>query len=321
METLRKMLNKLKEADWGKAWEICLKLLRPHNAFALILVPVATALLIYSFVFDKSNGVISYIAYPLSAYALAVVCVKYVPLMFKKAKTIKDENKYINLYMNDTQLRVKMSLYSSLMMNTAYAIFQLGLGLKHSSVWFYSFAAYYILLAVMRFFLLRDVKSANGKKNLKAEFERCRFCGILLMIMNIALAVIVGYIVWQNRGFEHHPITTIAMALYTSVSFVLAIVNVIKYRKYQRPIYSATKAISLVAASVSVLTLETAMLNAFGGEADAGFRRIMTASTGAVVCIFTLTLAIFMVTYSTRQINKLNKKKTSGKGNANGKRK
>lgn len=308
LEIFRKIQNKIKSLNWEKFKDIINRILHPHIAFILILVPVSVALLVYAFVYEGAQSAISYISYVLSAYALTVVCINIVPLMFRKAKNFKEQNKYINRYVTDTNLRVTISLYGSLLINTAYAIFQLGLGFYHASVWFYALSAYYILLAIMRFFLLRDVRAAGEEKDMLSELKRYRFCGVLLAVMNIALAVIVFYIAWQNRGFEHHAITAITMAAYTFTSFTLAIINVVKYRKYKSPIYSATKAISLAAASVSVLTLETAMLTAFGQEHEAEFRQIMTSTTGAAVCLFVLFMAIYMIVNSTKQINKLKNK-------------
>lgn len=297
--------------------KILIKLLFPHLASILVLVPVAAALLIYSFGFKESGSPIAYLSYFLSAYALLVVCMR-APSIFKKLKTAKDKNKYITRYMSDAQLRVKISLYSSLAVNTAYGVFQLGLGVYHSSVWFYSLAAYYIMLAIMRFFLLRDVKAASSEKNMLSELMRYRFCGVILLIMNLALAVIVFYISWWKRGFVHHPITTIAMAAYTFASLTMAIINVVKYRKYKSPVYSASKAISLAAATVSMLTLETAMLTAFGEENSETFRSVMTSSTGAAVCLFVLVMAIYMIVRSSREIKIhriMNMMKSNMKGN------
>lgn len=110
------------------------------------------------------------------------------------------------------------------------------------------------------------------------------------------------YIAWQNRGFQHHPITTLAMAAYTFTSLTLAIMNVVKYRKYQSPVLSASKAISLAAACVSMLTLETAMLAAFGGAGRRGISPAVTALTGAAVCLLVLVMAVYMIVRSTREI-------------------
>ena len=276
-------------------------LLFPHIAILIILVPIAAAMLIYAFAFENAHPMVAYASYFLSAYTLTIVCFR-TPAIIRWAKTVKQDNKYISRYLTDAHLRVKISLYSSLFLNVLYAVFQMGLGFYHASVWFYSLAVYYILLAVMRYFLLQHTRRGTPGEDRFRELLLYRFCGVLLAVMNVALAVIVTYIVWQNRGFEHHFITTIAMATYTFASLTMAIINVVKYRKYQSPVMSATKAISLAAACVSMLTLETAMLTAFGEGNDPVFRQIMTAATGAAVCVFVLVLAVYMIVRGTKMI-------------------
>ena len=279
-------------------------LLFPHIALLIILVPLAAAMLIYAFAFENAHPTVAYTSYFLSAYALTILCFR-TPAIIRWAKAVKQDNQYISRYLTDAHLRVKISLYSSLFLNVLYAVFQMGLGFYHASVWFYSLAVYYILLAVMRYFLLQHTRRGTPGEDLFRELLLYRFCGVLLAVMNVALAVIVTYIVWQNRGFEHHFITTIAMAAYTFASLTMAIINVVKYRKYQSPVMSATKAISLAAACVSMLTLETAMLTAFGEGNDPVFRQIMTAATGAAVCIFVLVLAVYMIVRATKMINNI----------------
>ena len=44
---------------------------------------------------------------------------------------------------------------------------------------------------------------AGGQKNIASEFQRYRACGIILLLMNQALAGIVVYMVTQNRGFSY----------------------------------------------------------------------------------------------------------------------
>ena len=121
-------------------------------------------------------------------------------------------------YRQDVRLRVNVSLFSSLVMNPGYAVFRFGLGIYHASVWFYALACYYALLAGMRLLLARHArKYGPGEKRLE-ELKKYRFCGYLLLLMTLSLFVIIVYIVWQNRTFRHHEITTIAMAAFTFAS-------------------------------------------------------------------------------------------------------
>ncbi len=84
------------------------------------------------------------------------------------------------------------------------------------------------------------------------------------------------------------------------------VMNVVKYRKYHSPVMSAAKVISLAAALVSMLSLETAMLAQFDkGQNPKPFRRIMTGCTGGGVCAMVLGIAVYMVIQSTKQLGQL----------------
>ena len=286
-------------------------LLFPHIAFVIILAPIAAALLIYSFAYENVEPYISYASYFLSAYALTIVCAR-APEIYKKAKQFRDNNRYITTYRSDAGLRVRISLYRSWGLNLAYALMQLVLGIINRSVWFYALAGYYFMLVVMRFFLLREARYKRLGEDLRFELLLYRLCGALLVAMNLSLVGIVFYIVRRNYGFEYHYIVTIAMAAYTFFTLTMAIVNIVRYRKYKSPVMSASKIISLAAALVSLLSLETAMLTAFGEGNDALLRQIMTACTGAAVCIAVLAMASYMIISSTKQINAL-KGETNGK--------
>ena len=84
-------------ATMEKLKKILKKLLFPHIAMVILLVPIATVLLIYALALGNTDNAIAYLAYFLSAYALTILCARS-PYLFKKAKAIKQENKYITQY-------------------------------------------------------------------------------------------------------------------------------------------------------------------------------------------------------------------------------
>ena len=90
-------------------------------------------------------------------------------------------------------------------------------------------------------------------KQLEIELKKYRFCGWILLLMNVSVSIIIFFMIYWNRTFVHHEITTIALAAYTFFTFTLAIINLVKYRKYNSPIYIATKSINLVVFSKSSL--------------------------------------------------------------------
>lgn len=281
-------------------------LLFPHLAIIILFLPISIAFLVFSLIKLQPTSVVSIISYLLAFYILLVICFR-IPRMIDFFKKVKDENKYIQKLLSDVHLRMNISLYGSLIWNGVFAIFQLCLGFYHSSLWFYSMAAYYIMLAVMRFFLLKHTRVYKANEESLIETKKYLLCGWLLLFMNIALSVIIFFIVYLNKTFYHHMITTIAMATYTFFTLTFAIINIIKYRKYKSPIYLAAKTITLIAACVSMLTLETTMLTTFGGNESPLFNQIILACTGLAVSIFAITMAIIMIVKGTKELKDIQK--------------
>ena len=288
-------------------------LLFPHIAIMILLVPLATVLLVGSMVFIGTESVIAYISYVLAAYTLTVWCFK-LPYLIKFFKIFKDENKYARRWQDDTRLRVNVSLYGLLAWNALYGIFQLWLGFYHHTFWFYSLGAYYICLGVMRFFLARHTTRYAPGERMQTELKKYRACGIVFLVMNLALALIIFFMVYWSRTFKHHMITAIAMAAYTFAALATAIINVIKYRKYNSPVFSASKAISLAAALVSMLTLESTMLTTFSkGTMTAMEQKIMLGATGGVISALIVATAIYMIVIGTKKLGQLKSEVENGK--------
>ena len=288
--------------DWKKLGKA---LLFPHIAIMIILLPIATVFLVGSMVFIGTESPIAIISYVLAAYTLTVWCFK-VPYLIKFFKAFKDENKYARKWQDDTRLRVKVSLFGSLVWNTLYGIFQLWLGFYHHTFWFYSLGAYYICLATMRFFLVSHTRKYSPGDKMRTELIKYRACGWVFLVMNLALTLIVFFMLYWNRTFTHHMVTAIAMAAYTFTSFTAAIVNVVKYKKYNSPVFSASKAISFAAACVSMLTLTSTLLTTFSdGTMDVFSQKMMLGSVGISVSVVVVTMAIYMIVQSTRKLKKI----------------
>ena len=143
--------------DWKKIGKA---LLFPHIAIMIILLPIATVFLVYSMVFLGTESVPAIISYVLAFYTLMVWTLK-VPYLIKFFKSFKDENKYARRWQDDDRLRVNVSLYGTLIWNTAYALLQLGMGFWHHTFWFYSLAGYYICLAVITLFYIHSKYSTD----------------------------------------------------------------------------------------------------------------------------------------------------------------
>lgn len=287
---------------------ICKKLLSPPVWLMLLLTVISTVSLIGVFLKGWDATPIAYVVYILSFYTLSVItilCIKVFPGCYRKIKQNIYKNKIGNRYMTDAAFRIHISLYLSLGVNLLYVATNLFSGFWYGSAWFAILAAYYTILAVMRFLLLRYVnKTGIGKDRIK-ELRRSRLCGIILITINLVLSGSVLMMLYQNRGYEYHGVLIYVMALYTFYVTIQSIVNIFKYRKYNSPVMQTTKEINFAAALVSMLSLETAMLSQFGSAESPEFRRIMIASTGAGVSIIIITMSIYMIIRTNKEIKLL----------------
>lgn len=262
--------------------------------------------------FKIQNPILRYASYISSAYALIITVTGLVyintaiggirkfgsdhPLMKRFRSTAVGEK-----YLTDVRFRAGVSLYQGFFINLLYIVMKLVSDILYRSTWFIALAVYYILLAVMRFLLVRRL----NVKDEVSELRRYRLCGVMLLFMNQALAGIVIFMVHQNQGFDYPGLLIYVMALYAFYAVILAIINVVKTRRHNSPILSAAKAINLVAAMVSILSLETAMLVQFGGNDDPMFRKAMTAATGGGVCTIVIGMAIYMIWQANKNLKKL----------------
>ena len=121
--------------------------------------------------------------------------------------------------------------------------------------------------------------------------------------MNLALSGMMFYMIKENRTMRHHEITTIAMAAYTFTSMTFAVVNVIKYRKYNSPAMSAAKAVSLASACGSMLTLENTMLTTFRqSDMTPQVKMLFLSLSGGAISLFIIAMAIYMIIMSSKKL-------------------
>lgn len=281
---------------WKK---IGMTLLFPGTAVTLVLVPLAALFLAYMLI-NGDGGPFSIASYILSFYALVIVSAR-VPQIIAFIKKIKSGNKYLNIYFSDPELRARISLYGALVINIAYAIFQVGLGLVHSSLWYYSLGGYYIMLSLMRFFLVRHDRKAEEARLLNRQ-AICRLIGAFLLVMTLVLSGVILHMIQLNVTIVHHEITTIALAAYTFTALTLAIVQIARKRRSKSLVFMVSKAISLVCALVSIITLENAMITSFGEDDGGAMARVMVAITGAVVCAAVATIAVYIIVIANKRL-------------------
>lgn len=278
----------------------------------VLLSLICTAALIFTFIGGYEKHPLSYVTYILSFYTLTTIvmrCIKIIPLHYTSAKQKLYDNPVGERLMTDMPFRTHVSLYGSLTVNLLYVVLNVVSGFMYHSAWFFVLAFYYTILAVMRFLLVRFVNRTGIGNDRFKELHRSRLCGYILLTINLALSGAVLMILYRNKGYEYHGILIYVMALYTFWITAVAIKNLIKYKKLGSPVMSMSKIISMAAALVSMLSLETAMFSEFGADMTTEDQRLMVALTGAGVSIVVVTMSVYSIVKNSREIKKITEKK------------
>lgn len=279
------------------------KLLYPPVWLILLLTAVSAAALAAVFIRGLDAHPVAYAIYVVAFYTVSVLtlaCIRTFPKYFKSAKGKIYAHDLGRRYMTDAAFKTRVNLYRSLILNLLYVAVNLLSGLIYESVWFTILAFYYATLAIMRFLLLRTPINVNRQR----ELRRARLCAAILITLNLALSGAVLMIMYQGRGFDYPGMMIYVMAAYTFYITISAIRNLIKYKKYNSPIMSSARVISMAAALVSMLSLETAMLSQFGAEMDGITRNIFIAATGAGISAVVVGMAIYMIFKTTRSLKR-----------------
>ena len=279
----------------------------------ILLVPVSTVALLYTFIGGHETHPLAYVVYVLSFYTLTVIvmrCIKTIPQKYRNAKEKVYADPVGEKFMTDMKFRTHVSLYGSLGINLIYVVLNAVSGLLFHSAWFFVLAFYYTILAVMRFLLVKFVNDTGIGNDRFKELCRSRLCGYILLTVNLALSGAVLMILYQNKGYQYNGILIYVIAAYTFYITTLAIVNLVKYRKLGSPVMSMSKIINMAAALVSMLSLETAMFSQFGTEMSTDDQRLMIMLTGAGVSIGIVTMSVYSIVRNTKEIKKIMENKS-----------
>ena len=288
--------------DWKK---IGRKLLFPPVWLMVLLTIASTVLLTFVFLEGREQQVGSYLVYVLAFYTLCVVtlfCILVLPRQYRKIKQKIYEHPLGNRLMTDRVFRTNISLCVSFVVNMLYVGLNVWSWYMLRSYWFLVLAVYYAIMAVMRYLLVRYVRIQKIGTSILGEWKRSKVCAYILLLINLSLSGAVLMILYQSKGYDYPGLMIYVMALYTFYSTTHAIVDIVKYRKLGSPIMSTAKIVSLSAALVSMLNLETAMFAQFGADMSPENQRIFIILTGAGVSAAVVTLSAILIVKATKAI-------------------
>lgn len=271
------------------------KFILPPVWVVIICPPAAAALLAVSFIFFP-DSLLAYFSYAFSAYSLAIL-VAAVISGAKRAKSRLLEHPVSGKLLSDVQYRAVLSIYASCAFNILYVLLKAVSAVLYFSLWDAAIFAYYLVLSLMRLSLIHTLRKDSF---LHGEWVSYRRTGVLMLLLNAAMGGIITQTVIQDRAYSYPGFMVYASAAYTFYLLTVSIINIFKFRKLNSPVLSASKALNLTGALMSVMALQTALTAQFGGVSFP--RRGANALTGFCVVLFTLITAVYMLLRSSRAL-------------------
>lgn len=278
-------------------------LLYPPKWIVWVVPPVVFTALIFIFAADRTESAAAYPIYGMSAYSLVIVLAA-IPKRIKRVKLAITTSKPVQVvssttlgkrYLHDTVFRGSIGIYQGMAANFIYALFCVISGIRYTSVWFVSMAVYHMVLGLIRAYLALSYRRRGA--GLRYEYHCYRRTAWLLFLLNIPMGGMMVLMVRTNSGFSYPGYVIYLSALYTFYMMALSIANLVKFRKLGSPILSAAKVVHLIAAMMSILGLQTAMISRFSVNGE-DYRKLMNAITGGFVFGITILLAVYMLVHT-----------------------
>jgi len=282
-----------------KHWALWRSLFALPVSLVLLLSVICAAGLVWVFARGMETQLAAYFLYPLSAYCLTALCVK-LPAAIRAAKDWLSRHPKLAALLKNEALHFKLGLYFEQFINFAYGLFKIASGVLLGSAWIGCDGIYNMTQSLIQLFQILRRKYAKTRVQ---QWKAYRFCGVLILLMHLTLIGIVFQMVNWNRAEEHGEIMIITTALFAFYKVISSFISIAKDRKHRHPVDSSIRMLSLAQAFFAIFSLQASMFHTFGtGE---NWEHLMNILTGCTVCLLVVSIGIYMIRRSNREIKKL----------------
>ena len=285
------------------------KLLFPNPSLVFLFAALTVVLMVLVFLTDYIPDIFDCIIYAFSAYSLCILLIYLIPNAVRNTKKILSKIPIMNKYMNDKLFRAQISIYATLVNNTAYSILYAVMAFIQKSYWLTALALYNFVLTISRFMLIKRYNSAkkkNDNQRLIYELKTYKSCGILILLMSATMTGIIKLLISEGKDATGE-IFTITIAAYTFYCFIIALINIVKFKKENSPILLASKNVCFARALMSLFSLQISMFSQFGGLENNN-ETIMNIVVGFVICMGCVSMAVVMIIKSNKYIKNFKEK-------------
>ena len=262
----------------------------------LVFILISTLSLIYVFHYKMDESAFAYIAYVFSFYTLSVsvfrltLFIKKMDIK-KKKKALADRNMVAKRFFDDGRFHFFLLFSLSIPLNIGYAILKTVYGFVLHSNWIVQNGVYYALLTLMRFIIIRGAEKNEEDKALKLS-------SIILSISSFHYLLMVLEM-YLHASSPHYPgYIVYGASLYAFIKVGVAIKGCIKLKTTATPAIVAGNNLKISHAFVSLIFLESGMLNIFGEGTEE--ERLILLISGLVVVAYLFVSGPLLIVWNKR---------------------
>lgn len=283
-----------------KVWQFIYK---PKLWFAIVSIVctlVFAALSLVAVALNRTSDWWIYLIYVLAALSLffaVFACIHYGKNLRTNLLNLVGRYEFTNKLFFDKPYRMKLFSLCALAIGLGYTVFLVVMALLGKSFWYASLAEYNAVFCLTRYFVLNGDKKAKKLRAIEAEKKRVKaytLSGLLIIFVGVQFTFSVMGIVFRGETFRYAGLMIYVFALVTFVKLTLAIVRIVRIRSHHDVTVRSIICYNLAGASISLVALQTAMFDSFGGGTTLNVA-VFNAITGGVVCLFLLTLGVWVL--------------------------
>ncbi len=295
-------------------WRVLKKLHSPPNwvawitiATTLVVCPLLVATIVLDFFQNMYAVVAGLLCAVLVVYTVGVCIVAFLNFR-KKVLKAADRYEFTRHLRENYEFRTMFFGACAFLCNVGYTLFLLFTAFRYRSVWYGMIGIYYILLSVARGGVI--IQSRKDERKYKYDFHRLqsakvgtyRYCAIMMLALSFSLGLSVAELVVDSSGFRHAKWLIFVFSGMAAYKVIMGIVHFVRSTKRDDLVIRALRYINFAVTLMSVLCVQTSVLWASPLTETVD---VLNGITGALVCLITLGIGVYMMFFASRAKKKL----------------
>ena len=186
-------------------------------------------------------------------------------------------------------VRMNISLVLGAGLNFLYIAGNIASALLFQNIWSATLTAYHLVMITIRLFLLSAVRHSTNEEKI---YRICHKVGVLLLISDLAAALIIIYTLNQGSYNSHSGIIFLGILSYSVYSLASSLLAIKRDTDSNMLLRFTVKTISLSTALMSIYNLQYSFFALVGADSRASSLVILFVGIGVFSTIFLMSLRL-----------------------------